>query len=176
MSHETLARPYARAAFDFAREAKALGEWSSKLDFAHAIAASPQIKTLISSPKLVPNALVGLFLPPDEKADSTFARFISTLAENRRLALLPEIASGYAVLKREAEGVLKVRVRTAVPVDGAQAEALSAALQRRFGRHVELESIVDESVIGGAVIDTGDIVIDGSVRGQLERLGQTLMH
>lgn len=176
MSHETLARPYARAAFDLAGETKALGEWSGKLDFAGAVAASPQVRTLIGNPKLAPDALVGLFLPQGEKTDSAFARFVATLAENGRLALLPEIAHGFAALKRETEGVLKVRVRAAIPVDGAQADALSAALQRRFGRRVELDSVVDESVIGGAVIDAGDIVIDGSVRGRLDRLAQTLTH
>ncbi|HJU40811.1 MAG TPA: ATP synthase F1 subunit delta, partial [Tahibacter sp.] len=78
--------------------------------------------------------------------------------------------------KRATEGVLKVRVRAAVPVDGAQADALKSALARRFGRTIELESVIDESVIGGAIIDAGDVVIDGSVRGRLERLAQSLTH
>jgi F-type H+-transporting ATPase subunit delta len=175
-SSETLARPYARAAFELARDAKSLGEWAQKLDFASALARDAQVRALIGNPRLSVNALVSLFLPQGEQTGSAFANFIATLAENRRLALLPDIADGFAAAKRAAEGVLHVRVRAAVAVDGAQADALKQALAKRFGQRIELESVVDESVIGGAVIDAGDVVIDGSVRGRLERLAQTLTH
>lgn len=175
-STQSLARPYARAAFDLAKEANALGDWSSKLDFAAAVARDPQVQALIGNPKLSASALVGLFLPQGENADGAFGKFVATLAANGRLAILADVAAGYAELKRATEGVLKVRVRAAVPVDGAQADALKAALARRFGRRIELESVIDESVIGGAIIDAGDVVIDGSVRGRLERLAQSLSH
>jgi F-type H+-transporting ATPase subunit delta len=175
-SSETLARPYARAAFELARDAKSLGEWAQKLDFAAALARDAQVRALIGNPRLSVNALASMFLPQGEQTGSAFANFIATLAENRRLALLPDIAEGFAQAKRAAEGVLHVRVRAAVAVDGAQAEALKQALAKRFGQRIELESVIDESVIGGAVIDAGDVVIDGSVRGRLERLAQTLTH
>lgn len=175
-SSETLARPYARAAFELARDAKSLGEWATKLDFAAALARDEKVRSLIANPRLSAAQLASLFLPQGEQTGSAFANFIATLAENRRLALLPDIADGFAAAKRAAEGVLHVRVRAAVAVDGAQAEALKQALAKRFGQRIELESVVDESVIGGAVIDAGDVVIDGSVRGRLERLAQTLTH
>lgn len=175
-SSETLARPYARAAFEMARDAKSLGEWAQKLDFAATLARDAQVRAMIGNPRLTANALASLFLPQGEQTGSAFANFIATLAENRRLALLPDIADGFAAAKRAAEGVLHVRVRAAVAVDGAQAEALKQALAKRFGQRIELESVIDESVIGGAVIDAGDVVIDGSVRGRLERLAQTLTH
>src|SRR5690606_30147158 len=73
-------------------------------------------------------------------------------------------------LKQEAEHVLKVNVRTAAPIGAAATARLRDALKRRFGRDIELQETIDESMIGGAVIDTGDIVIDGSVRGRLGRL------
>ncbi|HOV56908.1 MAG TPA: F0F1 ATP synthase subunit delta [Rhodanobacteraceae bacterium] len=175
-SSETLARPYARAAFELAREAKSLGEWAQKLDFAAALAADGRVRALIGNPRLSPAQLAGLFLPQGEQVGSAFANFIATLAENRRLALLPDIAQGYAAAKREAEGTLRVRVRAASVLESAQAEALKAALANRFGKRIELDSEVDESLIGGAVIDAGDVVIDGSVRGRLQRLAQTLTH
>lgn len=173
---ESLARPYARAAFDLARESGTLAEWSSKLEFAAAVARNPHVQSLIGSPAFGGDRLVSVFLPPGEKADSAFANFVATLAANRRLTIFADIAEGFVALKREAEGVLKVAVRAAVPLETGQAEALKAALAKRFGRQIELTSTIDESVIGGAIIDAGDIVIDGSVRGRLERLAQTLTH
>ena len=89
---------------------------------------------------------------------------------------LADVADGFAALKRGAEGVLKVTVRAAIALEAAQSDALKAALAKRFGRQIELTSTIDESVIGGAIIDAGDTVIDGLVRGRLERLAQTLTH
>lgn len=175
-SSETLARPYARAAFELAQAGNALGDWSRKLDFSAAVAADPQVQNLVGNPRVGAGQLAQLFLPRDEQPDSPYAKFVAALAENRRLPLLPDVASGFAALKRDAEGVLKVTVRAAVPVEPAQAEALKAALEKRFKRKIELASAIDTSVIGGAVIDAGDVVIDGSVRGRLERLAQTLTH
>lgn len=175
-SAESLARPYARAAFDLARESNALAEWSSKLQFAATIARDAQVQTLIGNPVFGGEKLVSLFLPQGEKADSAFANFVATLAANRRLPILADVADGFAALKRADEGVLKVTVRAAVALEAAQADALKAALAKRFGRQIELTSVIDDSVIGGAIIDAGDTVIDGSVRGRLERLAQSLAH
>lgn len=175
-SAESLARPYARAAFDLARESNALADWSSKLQFAAAVARDAQVQTLIGNPAFGGEKLIGLFLPQGEKTDSAFANFVATLAANRRLPILADVADGFDALKRADEGVLKVTVRAAVALEAAQAEALKAALAKRFGRQIELTGVIDESVIGGAIIDAGDTVIDGSVRGRLERLAQTLTH
>ncbi len=101
---------------------------------------------------------------------------MQVLAENGRLTVLPEIAALFEELKREAERVLKVNVRSAAPIDQAETAKLKDALKRRFGRDIELEQTIDPSVIGGAVIDAGDVVIDGSVRGRLARLEQALTH
>ena len=98
------------------------------------------------------------------------------LADNGRLAVLVEVAAIFELLKAEAEKITKVRVRTAAPIDDAETAKLSAALKRRFGGEIEIERSVDPSVIGGAIIDAGDIVIDGSVRGRLARLEQALIH
>jgi len=173
-STTTLARPYARAAFESARSANALTEWQGGLHFAATVAAHASVGALIGDPRLSTTQLQQLFLPEGTSLDSSFAGFIGTLAQNRRLEHLPAIAELFDELKREREGVLHVTVRAAIPVEGAQAEALKQALKRRFSREIELVSVIDESVIGGAVIDAGDVVIDASVRGRLERLGQAL--
>jgi F-type H+-transporting ATPase subunit delta len=173
-SQQTLARPYARAAFESAVAAGALADWQRKLAFAAAVAAHPDVRGLVGNPRLDAQALRALFLPEGEATDSSFAAFVGLLADNRRLAMLPEVEAIYGEFRREHEKVLKVTVRAAVAVDAALAESLKAALKRRYQREIELESVLDPALIGGAVIDTGHEVIDGSVRGRLDRLSQAL--
>ena len=170
----TLARPYARAAFELAQEQRALGEWAGKLAFAAEVANDAQTAALMGDPRIGSAQLASLFLPEGEPADSSFARFIGTLVENHRLQALPEIAALFEQLKREAEHVLKVRVRSAAPIDASEVSRLREALKRRFNRDIELEQTLDPAVLGGAVIDAGEMVIDGSVRGRLARLESAL--
>ncbi len=172
----TLARPYARAAFETASSANALAAWAQKLRFSAQLAADARVGGLIGNPRLDNADLTGLLLPPDETVDSPFTSFLSLLVENRRALLLPDIAALFEDYKREAERVLKVTLRTATPVPETQADAIKIALKKRFGRDIDLEQRIDPSVIGGAVIDAGDTVIDGSVRGRLARLETALMH
>lgn len=171
----TLARPYARAAFETARGSDALGAWSNKLGFAAQAVSDARLTALIGDPRLGNAELVGLLLPPGDAADSQFASLLSLLVDNHRVVLLPEIAALFEELKRDAEHVLKVTVRSAVAVSAAQVDAITSALKKRFGRDIELEQSIDASIIGGAVIDAGDVVIDGSVRGRLTRLESALM-
>jgi F-type H+-transporting ATPase subunit delta len=166
----TLARPYARAAFELARDSGQLAEWSRKLAIAAAIAGDARVRSLIGDPHLDTVQLHDLFLPEGEAQGTQFAAFVGELAAHRRLPALPDIATLFEEHRREHEKVLKVTLRTAVPVEAAQGDALRAALERRFGRKVELDTVIDAGVIGGAVIDAGDVVIDGSVRGRLGRL------
>jgi F-type H+-transporting ATPase subunit delta len=170
----TLARPYARAAFASAQTSGTLADWSRKLGVAAQIVADPRVHALIGDPRLSITELTQLLLPPDAAVDSNFAQFLALLVENRRAVLLPDIAALFEELKRESERVLKVTVRSAVPVADGQTDAIKLALKKRFGRDIELEQRVDPSLIGGAVIDAGDLVIDGSVRGRLARLESAL--
>ena len=174
MGQATLARPYARAAFAQARDSNAVDAWAAQLAFGAAIARDPQAARVMGDPRVSPAQLAQLFLPQGMGGEDTFARFLATLVENRRLALLPEIADGFAELKREHDRVLQVTVRSAVALDGETEQAMRAALKRRFGRDIELRTTIDESLIGGAVIDAGDVTIDGSVRGRLERMQTAL--
>ncbi len=170
----TMARPYARAAFETARDAGALAEWDRALAFAAVAASVPEAARALGNPRLTAADLVSLLLPPGTSADSPFGRFVALLAENRRIALLPEIAELYAALRREHEGVLRAVVTSAVPLDESQRAAMATALERRFGRRIEIETAVDPSLIGGAVVAAGELVIDGSVRNRLKQLRDAL--
>jgi F-type H+-transporting ATPase subunit delta len=172
----TLARPYARAAFELARSNGALGEGAGKLAFAAQVAVDPRVTALFGDPRVAQADLAALVMPKGEAADSTFARFVQLLAGNHRLPVLPEIGALFEAFKNEAERVLKVNVRSAAPIDATETAKLKEALKRRFGRDIEIESSIDAGMLGGAVIDAGDIVIDGSVRGRLARLEQALSH
>ena len=175
----TLARPYARAAFAIARDAGALSAWSDALAFAARVAADPQVAGVLGNPKLTQADAATLLSPSSEqesRASELFGNFIALLFDNRRLALLPEIAGLYDELRFEAERVVKAKVTSAVILPLIEMEKIEAALKRRFGRDVEIETAVDESLIGGAVISAGDVVIDGSVKGKLGRLQTALSH
>jgi F-type H+-transporting ATPase subunit delta len=170
----TLARPYARAAFALARQAGALPQWSAALSVAAQLAADHRIAALIAHPSLGTAEAAGLVAPPS--CDATFLQFLDVLAENDRIGLLPEIAGQYEQLRAEAERVVRARVTSAVALDEAERGKIEQALRRRFNADVALELAVDPELIGGAVIDAGDVVIDGSVRSQLARLGTALTH
>ena len=170
----TLARPYARAAFSHARDKGVLAGWSGALAFAARVAADPRVEGLLGDPRLADADAVMLLAP--QGADEDFKRFLALLADNRRLPLLPEIAGLYDELRLEAERVVKARVTSATELPASELETIKVALRKRFGRDVEIETAVDESLIGGAVIDAGDVVIDGSLRGKLDRLQSALAH
>ncbi len=171
----TLARPYARAAFETAHSHAALAGWAEKLAFAADVAADARIVALFGNPRLSTSELASLFLPHGEKSDSEFGRFIGLLTENGRLPVLPEIAALFEQLKLESERTLKVRLRTAIRVEAGELEKIAAALKRRFDRDIEISQSIDPKMLGGAIIDAGEIVIDGSVRGRLARLEQALV-
>ena len=170
----TLARPYARAAFSHAQAQGALAGWSGALAFAARVAADPRVAGLLGDPRLADADAVMLLAP--EGADDGFKRFLALLADNRRLPLLAEIAGLYDELRLEAERIVRARVTSATPLPEAELATIREALKKRLGREVEIEAAVDASLIGGAVIDAGDVVIDGSLRGKLDRLQSALAH
>ena len=168
----TLARPYARAAFGIARDEGAFAAWSDALGFAARVAADPRVAGILGNPKLSDAEAVALLAP--QGAGESVGRFLALLSDNRRLPLLPEIAGLYEQLRNEAEHVVKATVTSATALPDAELESIRAALRKRFGCEVELETAIDESLIGGAMIDAGDVVIDGSLKGKLARLEAAL--
>lgn len=178
----TLARPYARAAYAIARDNRAAPQWSEALGFAALAAADPRVHSLLAHPQLGRGDAVALLSPPaagnapapDLFGSDLFGNFLALLADNRRLPLLPEIAGLFEQLRADAERIVKARITSATTLPAAELESIKVALKRRFGREVELTTAVDASLIGGAVIDAGDVVIDGSLKSKLSRLQSAL--
>lgn len=168
----TLARPYARAVFSVARDHGCLPAWSQWLGFAAAAVLDPRVSTVLGSPHWQGAALVDLLLPP--QADARFRALLELLANNRRLELLPDIAAQFEALRADEDRVVKATVTAATALDDAQIEQIRQALTRRFGRNVAIETALDPALIGGAIIAAGDVVIDGSIRTKLARLGAAL--
>lgn len=170
----TVARPYARAAFEYARDKGEFAGWSRLLAVGGAVAADATVLPLIGNPKVPVAKLVELIAQiagaSGVQMDVPGRNFLAVLAQNNRLTLLPEIAAQYERLRAETENAVDVEVVSALPLAQPQRDALVAALTKRFARQVRLRESIDESLIGGALIRAGDLVIDGSLKGRLERL------
>lgn len=173
----TIARPYAQAVFRLAQQQQALSGWSDMLQLAAAVAVDPDVRKLLDNPRVTAAQLGDLFVDVcGERLNQDGQNLLRLLAERRRLVVLPEIFGLFEQLKNDAEGAIKAQLITAFPATDAQKATVAAALKRRFGRDVQLEYITDPTLMGGAVVRAGDLVIDGSVRGKLTRLGTALSH
>jgi len=171
----TIARPYARAAFDHAHAAKQLAPWGELLANASIAVGDERVRPLIGNPHVKRADLVNFLLDVVGAAGNPQARnFVQLLADNGRLAALPHIAEQYAALRAEVENTVDVTVTSAMPLTPEQSEKLSKALTARLKRTVRLSTHVDPALIGGAVVRAGDFVVDGSLRGRIERLGNTM--
>lgn len=181
----TIARPYAEAVFELAREADALDAWSEALGQAGAVMADGQVADFLGNPVLSDEErlkfVTGLLSSAASGAHSLLdgsdrrgTNFLKLLIENDRVEVLPEIAEHFAALKAEVENVVDVTVTSATALGDVQKEAIADALRKRLGRQIRLETELNEDLIGGAVIRAGDVVIDGSLRARLEGLANAL--
>jgi F-type H+-transporting ATPase subunit delta len=171
----TTARPYAKAIFALARQANKLAETSAALIRAAEVVADPRVHSLLGSPHVTAAQLAELVTGVvGDKLDDHGKNFLALLAQNRRLGFLPEIAALYELMKAEVENTVDVEVTAASPLSADQESRYAAALQKKLGRSVRLHTKVDGSLIGGAVLKAGDLVIDGSIKGRLERLATEL--
>lgn len=171
----TIARPYAKALFELALGQKELEVWSEALSLAGAVVADERARKLLTSPHVTPGELADFVIGiAGGKLDQEGRNFFRVLAANRRLGFLPEIASIFDKLKADEENTVDVTVTSAVPLEADQQRKFAAALGARLKRTVRLRSEVDPTLIGGAVLRADDLVIDGSLRGRLERLGAEL--
>lgn len=171
----TIARPYANAVFALAQEKGELKAWSDLLAVLAQCVAEPEMQSIITSPAVSDEQAVGVLADIAGDAMTAEAKnFLSILAENDRLLLLTDITVLFEALRAEAEKSMTADVISARELTKDQAEKISAALKKRLGRDVTLNASIDESLLGGAIIRAGDLVIDGSALGKLNRLANAI--
>ena len=178
----TAARPYAKALFDLASAERKLPAWSEALGAAAAVLGDANAKRALANPALddrkrveLVASVLGAIKGAEVLATPQGRNLLLLLAENNRLTALPEIAVQFDALKAQAENKTKVTVTSATAVDGPVAEQIKKALELKLGRAVDLTLNVDAALIGGAIIQADDRVIDGSVRTRLQRLTEALV-
>jgi F-type H+-transporting ATPase subunit delta len=171
----TTARPYAKAIFALARKTDSVAATAAGLALGAEVVANPSVRALLGSPHVsaaqlseLVNGIAGARL------DENGRNFVTLLAQNRRLGFLPEIAALFEQMKSEVENAVDVEVIAASKLTPDQESRYAAALQKKLGRSVRLHTRVDGSLLGGAVLKAGDLVIDGSIKGRLERLATDL--
>lgn len=170
----TVARPYAKAAFDFALEQGQLDKWQEMLGFSALVAENEEMATFLNS-SLSANQVAEMFINVcGDQLDQYGQNFIRVMAENKRLATLPEVLTAFNVLRAEHEAVKDVEVISASELDSAQEAKIATAMEKRLGCKVRMSVKIDSALIAGVIIRYDDVVIDGSSCGQLNRLSQAL--
>jgi F-type H+-transporting ATPase subunit delta len=172
----TIARPYASAVFAIAKEKGELKGWSDLLAVLAQCVADPKMQSIITSPAVSDEQVVTLLADISGELISDDARkFLALLAEGNRLQLLAYIAVIFEELRAEAELTMTAEVTTAMALTSEQESNIAAALKKRTGREVTLISTIDDSLLGGAIIRAGDLIIDGSALGKLNRLANAII-
>ena len=173
----TIARPYAEAIFALAKEQSELKSWSGMLSDMAIVANDEGMKAMISNTNVGKDQLANLMIDVcGSELSEQGKNLIKLLAENRRLSMLDEIAVQYEVLRAEEEKTIEAEVISAFEVSDAQQKQIAEKLKARLGREVSLSCRVDQNLLGGAIIKAGDLVIDGSTIGQIQKLSIELTH
>jgi len=171
----TLARPYAKAAFEYALTANKLQSWFEALEVSAAVAEQDQVKKALARSGLSAEQKASVFVQViGDSLDEKVKNFIRTLASNKRLALLPYIRDLFAKMKAQQEKTIEVEITAAYELPVDLINKLAQSLSAKLNRKIDVNSSVDKSLLGGVVIHTGDMVIDGSVRGRLAKLAEAL--
>lgn len=171
----TLARPYAKAAFEYADSANTLDGWSKALQQLAAVCADEKVAAALSSPLATTEQRAQILVDLiGEDLDEKVKNFLGNIAYNKRLGLLSEISSLFDLMKANREQVLDVNIQSAFDMSDAQQSKLADALSNNLKRNVSLEVTTDESLIGGALIHAGDVLIDGTVKGRLAKLSEAI--
>lgn len=167
----TAARPYAKAVFELAQVSDRFEPWSEMLSFMAAVAHDPTMRAVLDSPSLTTKQAADIFISVcREQLDQQGENFVKLLAENRRLKILPEIAALFAFYRTEAEGKMEAEVISAQRLTENELTSITGALEKRLGRDVVITARTDPALLAGAIIRAGDLVIDGSIRGKLDKL------
>lgn len=170
----TIARPYAKAAFDFAVDKGQLDQWGQMLSFAAEVAKNQQMKELLTG-SVSAEKMAEIFVAVcGEQVDAHGQNLIKVMAENGRLTALPDVCEQFFILKKEHEKQIDVEVISASELSDEQLANIGSKLEVRLERKVKLNCSVDETLLGGVIIRAGDLVIDNSARGRLNRLSDAL--
>lgn len=173
----TLARPYAEALFDLAKETQAFETWSQSLAFLTALVQEPHMERIIANPRIDKATLTRLLLDIcEEHTTPEVNNLIKLLVENHRLPVIPHIATQFEELKTQHQGQVKVQIISSYPVNAQQQKEVETVLEKRLGKAVDINIILDETLVGGWIIRAGDEVVDLSIKGRLEQLATELRH
>ncbi len=173
---ETAAHPYSKAIYELAGEQNNLQFWSDVLQLAAQVAAEEEMKALITSPSINGSQLSELFISVLTSVEGApeinqeVQNMVRLLVENDRMLSLPAIYEGYETLKQAAEGSIEVKVTTARKLTIKQEKEIASQLKKKLGKDVSISAEIDQSLIAGAIIRAGDLVIDGSALGRLSKL------
>jgi F-type H+-transporting ATPase subunit delta len=171
-----IARTYARALFEAAKESGRLDEIRDELEtFTGAIAEVPELRRLISNPELDPSAKADALAAVLDDADELLRNFVRVVAGKGRASILEEIAREYNALVAAEERILNVELTTAFELSDKDAESIVGQIEKASGRRVAAERMVDPELIGGVVLKVGSLEVDSSVRGKLDRLRRELV-
>lgn len=172
----TIARPYANAAFEYARDGKILSQWSEQLAFLAAVSKDPQMSRLLDDPRLPRQQRAELLLKVcGDQLDSGATNLVNLLADNNRLSFISAIAVEFELLNAEYEGTIEATIVSAKEVPAAQRKKITRSLEKRLQKKVTLKCEIESTLIGGAVIKAGDLVIDGTLKTRLTKLNATLL-
>ncbi|MDO4429960.1 MAG: F0F1 ATP synthase subunit delta [Lonepinella koalarum] len=171
----TIARPYAKAAFDFAVEQSAVQKWTEMLGFMAELAKNNQIQAFLNSSFSAQKVADTVISICGEQIDKSGQNLIRLMAENKRLTVLPAVFEQFKSYVEDYNATAEVQVISAQPLNATQTEKITTAMEKRLSRKVRLNCSVDSSLIAGVIIRTEDFVIDGSSRGQLARLADELL-
>ena len=171
----TAARPYARAVFELGQADSELDKWTEQLSFMATIMADPEMSQVLDNPKLTKAEQAGMFVHVcGDKIGVKATNLVKLLADNDKLSLLPEIAALYEQFKTDHEGLVEAEVVSALEISADQEQAIASSLKKRLGRDVHITTRIDKSLMGGAIIRAGDLVIDGSLKGRLAKVTTAL--
>lgn len=172
----TAARPYARAVFEIARDSKSFDTWSERLQFLAAVVSDSTMMQHLDAPKLTHQDRAKLIEDiSSDYLDDKGSNFVKTLAENGRLELLGDISKLFEEYRSDSEGSIEASVVSATVLNEQQTQKIADALSKRLNRQVKIVSSTDPSLISGAIIRAGDLVIDGTVKGRLQNMTQVLV-
>ena len=170
----TIARPYAKAVFELARDAGNFDAWSGRLEYWSALVSHPDMASRLEAPGFTHEDRAAMIEKVDDQMDDESRGFVRLLAENNRLSAMGDIREIFEVLRAEEEGEIDASVTTAFPLSDAQRQKIVDALSKRLNRKVRLIESVDDTLIGGAVIRAGDLVIDGSLKGRVDTMANVV--